>query len=439
MNSFRDRKLVVATNQNFKIQSGFGVPMPTVDINYRHPQTSPAFPSRTTTRDEIRDCTGEYITKTEITSRLSRLTVTFDADARLIAGWLALAMGVATAPVGTQVAEVQTITPTGTVSGGTWQIGLTLEGSVGLSDPIAWNATSAQIQAAIDDIPNIKKGQVTVAGTLASTVTLTGAGKFVAGNLPLFTVVFSSLTGGGTLAIAQTTAGSNKLATVTRSTATQTPQISLIVGFEGDTTPPRKYRDLVVNSVTIAGALRAKVTVTVELIGNARTVAEVGYVIPVCVNIDPIFTKDCRINIDGEFAASTVRDFNYTYSNNIFAGDDPFPYNDIDVVRLEHGDRTSSFTFSLFGSPGDVMFDKADDEEIVPVILILGSPANRATIIAPATELRLSDTPVTFSGEANRSGFQITGTPFYNDAVAGTPDYVEYRGPETSTLLTPST
>jgi hypothetical protein len=437
--SYRDRKLVVATNADFKRQLAFGNSMPQSDLNFRHPQTTPAFPGRTVTRDSVRDCTGEYLIKEEITSRLARLTVTFDADARTLAGWLAEGMGVSGSISGSQTAQVWTITPTGSISDGYWTIAMTFEGVYDISQPIAWNATAAQIKEAMEDMKVVKKGQVSVSGTLATTVVITGTGKWAAGAISNFDVEDADLIGGGTLAVVITTPGTTKLLTISRTNLSQTPVISAIVGFEGDTTDPRLYQDLAVNSVTINGALRGKVTVTVELVGSAKTIAAVGYVMPTCVNKDPVFTKDCRVKINGVFIASELRDFTYTFSNNVFVGDDPFPYDDIDVVRLEHGDRTSSFTLNFFGSPGDTNYDLAEDEENAEVQLLVGAPVNRTTVIAPKTNLRLSDTPITFAGEANRSSYTITGTPYFDGDITGTPDYVTYRGPESTTFLVAST
>lgn len=436
--NFRDRKLVVAVNGNFKKQLAFGNSMPNSDLDTRHAQTTPAYPGRTVTRDSVRDCTGEYIISEEITSRLMRHTITFDASAHLLAGWLALAMGSNGSISGSQTAQVWTITPTGTVTAGTWTIELTFEGSTDTSAPIAWNATAAQIKAAMEDMKVVKKGQISVTGTLATTVVITGTGKWAAGAISNFVVEDADLTG-ATLGVAITTPGTTKLLTISRTSDSQTPVISMIVGFEGDTTDPKKYQDIAIDSVTISGALRGKVTVTVTLVGSAKTIAAVGYVMPTCENYDPVFTKDCRVLIDGNFAAAELRDFSYTFSNNIFTGDDPFPYDDIDVVRLEHGDRTSSFTFNLFGSPGDDIYGIAENEEEVEVQLIIGAPVNRTTVIGPKTSLRLADDPISFAGEASRSSYTVTGTPYFDDGVSGTPDYVEYRGPESIPFLAAST
>ncbi len=434
MNSFRGRKLVIAFSGSYKRQAAFGTPLATIDIDTRHPQSTPVFPGRTVTREEIRDCTGEYLIREDITSRLSRLAFSFDADPRLVAGWLAYAQGAAAAPSGTQTAEVWNLTTTGALTSGFITVSHTFEGLTDTVD-IPYNATAADILRLLGTLRTIKPGNVSVTGTLlAGPVVITGVGKLAAGNVTEPTVSNVSLVG-GTVAITTVTAGASKTALITRTTLDQTPLFSLIVGFDGDSTNPDKYKDVVVNSVTIRGALRGKVTVDLELIGSHDLIEILGYVMPACVNITPIYTRDCRVEINSNFVVETLREFTYTFSNNIFSGEDAFPYDDIDVVRLEHGDRTSNFSFTIYGSKGDTIYTMAEAEDIVPVNLYLGGPVNRVKIVAPKTSLRLDDTKLIFAGEAGRSAMQITGVPFYDSGTAGTPDNVIYYGPETGTLL----
>lgn len=435
MNSFRNRKLFVAYSGAFKQESAFGVPMSVADINTRHPQTTPTYPGRQFTREQIKDCSGEYIIIENITSRLSRLRFSFDCDAYLAAGWLAFAQGAAAAPSGTRTNEIQTITPSGTISGGTWNALFLIEGITDNVN-IAWNATAAQIQAALEGLKSIKKGNVSVAGTLATTVVITFIGKLAAANVPAIVVDGSLLTGSTpAIVLSTTTPGTSKIHEITRTTQDQTPATDLIVGFETDATPAQHYVDMVVNSVTIRGEIRGKVSVELEILGSAKTLDALAYSIPACVNVNPIYTRDCRIEVGSTFISSNVREFTYTFSNNIFSGDDAFPYDDIDVFRLEHGDRTSSFNFTVYGSRGDALYTTAEDEDVVQVFLILGPPSGRVIIDAPKTSVKLADDPITFAGEANRSALSVTGTPFFDSGTAGTPDRVHYYGPETTTFL----
>lgn len=98
-------------------------------------------------------------------------------------------------------AEVQTITPT-TVSAGTF----TLSFKSAVTAPIAFNATAATIQAALESLSTVGVGNVACAGgpinTTAVTVTFFGE---LQGDQPMLVEDETGLT--GTLAITQTTQG----------------------------------------------------------------------------------------------------------------------------------------------------------------------------------------------------------------------------------------
>jgi hypothetical protein len=104
--------------------------------------------------------------------------------------------------------EIDTITPSGTVSGGNWTI--TVEGET--TGNIAHNANAATIQAAIEALGGVDKGDVVVTGgPLSATgpvvpVVLTWGGQFLH-KVMTVTITVSGLTGGGTAALVQTQAG----------------------------------------------------------------------------------------------------------------------------------------------------------------------------------------------------------------------------------------
>lgn len=100
----------------------------------------------------------------------------------------------------TGTSEVQTVTDTSATAG---TFTLTFDGQT--TSAIAYNATAAAVQSALEGLSNLNVGDVTVAGG-----PLPGAGVTVTfskalGNVPAMTAT-SSLTG-GTAAVAQTTAG----------------------------------------------------------------------------------------------------------------------------------------------------------------------------------------------------------------------------------------
>lgn len=100
--------------------------------------------------------------------------------------------------------EVQTLTKTGTISGGTWP--LSWEGYT-FSSGFAHNAAVATVQAAID--AQVGAGNITVGGNPLSTgnMTFTFVGDFAARNVAALTFSTASLTGGGSVAHSTSTPG----------------------------------------------------------------------------------------------------------------------------------------------------------------------------------------------------------------------------------------
>jgi hypothetical protein len=117
-------------------------------------------------------------------------------------------------PYSGRVAEVQTVTVTGAPTGGTFT--LTYEG--GTTGGIAYNATAAAVQAALEALSGVDPGDITVTGNDGGPYTLTFGGG--GGNVAQLTASGASLTGGTTpsVTVATTTQGAS-----TGAGGTQTP------------------------------------------------------------------------------------------------------------------------------------------------------------------------------------------------------------------------
>lgn len=115
------------------------------------------------------------------------------------------AMGGDVISSGAEVAEVQTITITGTPTGGTFV--LSLDGET--TAPIDFDATNSEIDSAIEALPNVATGGVTVTGSVGGPFTATFSTDM--GNVPQMTADGSALTGGSSPAVnvATTTPGNN--------------------------------------------------------------------------------------------------------------------------------------------------------------------------------------------------------------------------------------
>ena len=107
--------------------------------------------------------------------------------------------------------EVQTLTIGGTPTTGTFK--LAFDGFT--TGPITWSSTNNtlrdNVDAALEALPNIGAGGVTVAvGTMTAgvgTLTITFAGNLANKAVPLITVANNSLDGSGTVDVAETTPG----------------------------------------------------------------------------------------------------------------------------------------------------------------------------------------------------------------------------------------
>lgn len=101
------------------------------------------------------------------------------------------------------VDEVQTVTVTGTPTGGTYTLTFSGQTTAG----IVYNATSSQVQSALEALSNIAPGDVVCAGGPhpGTAVTVTFGGAYDGADVPQMTASAASLTGGTTPAVAVTT------------------------------------------------------------------------------------------------------------------------------------------------------------------------------------------------------------------------------------------
>lgn len=107
--------------------------------------------------------------------------------------------------------EVQTIIKNSTVTAGTFR--LSFQGFV--TDPIDWDAGTADVETALNDLPSIASGGTGLVGVVVTggalpgtTMTITFSGSNVAKKaLPLLVLHSNSLTGGGSMTIAEGTPG----------------------------------------------------------------------------------------------------------------------------------------------------------------------------------------------------------------------------------------
>jgi len=118
---------------------------------------------------------------------------------------LEFAIGGDVISTGEATAEVQTVTITGTPTGGTFT--LTFDGDT--TEPIAFDAAFATVKAALESLASIEDGDVTVSGSAGGPYTVTFA--LAVGNVPQMTASGAGLTGGTSpdVTVATGTPGNN--------------------------------------------------------------------------------------------------------------------------------------------------------------------------------------------------------------------------------------
>lgn len=406
-----------------KVQTAFGTFMANEDLD--NLENCEIEMNMEIERGEQRNCNKQDLIGQPVRRRRRQFRLTYSEwTPQQAFRFAAYKEGAVTAPTGTAANEVQTLSRSGTVSGGTFKLGFTLEGRTGETKPIAWDATTAQIQAALTSQAAsmgkiIKPGDVTVGGTWGGGITLTFAKRLRNANLPLLTVDNTAITGGGTVAIAQTTPGGNKYHTATRSADGSKPLFSFATGDKNGSIATQKYGDAVVSSLdfnTSSDQTNPEMVVVIDC--NFIPDEETEFDVPECVNNIAVKSEDVRLKFGSSFENRDLVSDTVSLNDNVPTGA-AHAFDDIDITRpFQRGDQPSQETNTeIFGDSTHALYTLAleeyvDDNEI-EVIRHYGNPGNRFTIIAPETKIKPQGNQLGgFSGEMNESTVKISGTPF---------------------------
>lgn len=114
----------------------------------------------------------------------------------------------------TIINEVQTITITGTPAGGNFKLSF----GINTTGNIAYNASSATVQTALQGLDSIGSGNATVSGSAGGPYTVTFVGELAATDVDLIIADPTGLTGGTSpnLTVVESTKGINSKGTITR-------------------------------------------------------------------------------------------------------------------------------------------------------------------------------------------------------------------------------
>lgn len=176
----------IAFSNAGKVQSAIGTGILNADIDVRDKCTITR--EEVITRRDIRDCRNEDLVSSTVITRLARFTLNYaEVTPQIEARWAAYFFGQAANPTGAPANEVQRLTRSGTVSGGTFTLAMTLEGRLVTTKSIAWNATTTDIINALTAarMLYIHPGDVTASGGTPQVETLVIVGTSSGGTLPV--------------------------------------------------------------------------------------------------------------------------------------------------------------------------------------------------------------------------------------------------------------
>ncbi len=429
MNS-RWRKInefLVVSNTGKK-QTGLGAFLADADLNVR--ENCQVEIDLEIERGTERSCDNRDLTGEPVKSRYAKFRLTYENPTPLqMFRMVAYKEGAVTAPTGAPANEVQTLTRSGSVVGGTFTIGITLEGRSGLTKPIAFDASPALVLAAIIDQSKtlgkiIKPGDIAVTGDWTAGIVLTFARRLGKADLPLIVVGNTNITGGGSISVAQTTPGGQNFHTAQRSADGSKPLFSLATGDQNGSIATQKFGDAVVDSIDFAvDTGKVNVSMTVVICCNFIPDLVSNFAVAPCVKLPAVRVQDVRVKINGNFENRDLVSHAVSLNDNVPKAA-AFVFDDIDVsIPFVSGDQpVQSFTTEIFGDAGHPLYALANNEYVtgneVEFITHFGNPGSRVSVIGGETKIKPQGQLAGFSGEANQSTVKFTGTPY---SITGLP------------------
>lgn len=372
-------------------------------------------------RNEQLDCRGQNLVDETLRTRGLRFTFNYaGVTPQILARWFALYTGGYSGSSTTANNEVQTLTRSGTVSGGTFKLSLVLEGRTVTTKNIPFDATTAQIQTALTD-PNmlfIQPGDIAVTGTWGGGMVITFQNRMGHFDVPLMTVV-NNVTGGGSVVNAQTTAGNPQLPATFPIDLTDSDKVrfGFVLGWENVTDRFEKYNGAVVDSFQITANRRQQVQLTVTVICPWPPDVLTSFTVPDCTTFTPLVTDDCRVEINSLWETTDVNTLSINLNDNVPTDESSaYGFDSVDIQDLERADRpTYTFNAGIFGSETDEIYTYAFNERTqapVPAVYFFGMPGNRFQITVPNSKLKFQNNRLTFAGTLNKSVVNLVLTPY---------------------------
>lgn len=398
----KNQSLVVASGA--KQQTAKDVPLPDALLNRR--EKCEVAETNIEEKKVFLDCEQVFTDDIEVFHGRKQFTFTYSAvSPEILAFWAAYYFGATSAATGAAANEVQTLTNTS--AGGTYKLSVTLEGRTGTTAPIAWNAAAADIKAALTKKGStietiIKDGDVTVVGSA-----ITFAGRLAGTDMPLLVADNTDLTG-GTVSVAETTAGDAKYVPFVRATAAK-PLFSFILCDITGVQPAEKFFNAVCGSFEPSLNAAGDITLTVAVECNYYSESVVGFTIPPCVNYKPLPTSDCRVQINGNWETTDIFTETISLNDNLVAD---YGFDSFSPDVLDAGDQpTFAINGQIYGVKTDPFGVIVENRQKAEMITHFGMPGNRFSIIAPAVIFEPQSNARQFAGTRNRAVISFNGTP----------------------------
>jgi hypothetical protein len=165
---------------------------------------------------------------------------------------------------------------------------------------------------------------------------------------------------------------------------------------------------MVLDSIRITGRVANRITGRVQFRGHGAPTPVTGYTWADCTTPDPIFLRNGAFTLDGVNRAADLREFEFLLDNKLVFQEDPFPFNDVDIVRMERAERREwPLNVTMFGELNDATwqaanFQAADEIGKEPYILRIGSATDGITI-ASAGDALVELTSMGNAGQVARS------------------------------------
>lgn len=419
-----DRFLVVS--DVCYIQPDIDTALDPANLNWRH--KADISWEEVVIRRPSRDCKNRDLISEKITARGLRMTLTYtEVTAEIYAFWAALFMGASTAPTGTPQNEEQLLARTGTVNSGDFKLRMVFEGRTVTTAPIAYDASNADIIAALTHsrMLFIQPGDVDITGTWGGGgLTIEFIGRLANANLPLLTVVDSTVGGGGSVGVTSVQNGDQNFHEFTRSAANEKAYFSFALGWDSVTDRVEQYAGYAVEQFNPSANLDENGQLQVVIVGPWEPYAILDtFSIPECENITPLVSEDVKVIINSNYETTDINNHSWAFNDNVPVDKRAaYGFDSVDITRLMRGDQPSyEGTTGVFASEEDPIYLLGVNERTqdpVPHVTHFGQPGDRFSIIANETKIKFGQNRITYAGSLNESVVNVIETPYKDGSDA---------------------